>query len=190
MTNIIRTLSAAALAGGLAMSVAASASAQQGGPPPPGEAGDPGRHWDPSQMRARFEERREHHQQVLHDALGLRPDQDGAWQAFLAAEHRPDGERGPGMRHREGGEGERAELSTPQRLDRMMERMSERQARFAQRADAIKRFYAALDPRQQKTFDALAMAEHGHGMGGFGGHGHMGPGGPGGPPHGPDGERG
>ena len=170
------------------MSLAASASAQQGAPPPPGaEAGAPGRHWDPSQMRARFEERRQHRQQVLHDALGLRPDQDGAWQAFLATEHRPDGARGPGMRHREGGDGERAELSTPQRLDRMAQRMSERQARFAQRADSIKRFYAALDPRQQRTFDALAMAEHGHGMGGFGGHGHMGPGGP---PHEPDGERG
>ena len=174
------------------MSLAASASAQQRPPPPPPGAGPAGRQWDPSEMRARFEERRQQRQQVLHDALGLRPDQDGAWEAFLATEHRPDGERGPGMRHREGEDGQRGELSTPQRLDRMAQRMSERQARFAQRADAIKRFYAALDPRQQKTFDALAMAEHGHGMGGFGGHGHghMGPGGPGGPPPGSDGERG
>ena len=174
------------------MSVAASASAQLGPPPPPPGAGPAGRQWDLSEMRARFEERRQQRQQVLHDALGLRPDQDGAWEAFLATEHRPDGERGPGMRHREGEDGQRGELSTPQRLDRMAQRMSERQARFAQRADAIKRFYATLDPRQQKTFDALAMEEHGHGMGGFGGHGHghMGPGGPGGPPPGSDGERG
>ena len=178
------------------MSLAASANAQQGGPPPPGaEAGAPGRHWDPSRMRARFEERRQHRQQVLHDALGLRPDQDGAWEAFLATEHRPDGERGSGMRHREGEDGQRGELSTPQRLDRMAQRMSERQARFAQRADAIKRFYAALDPRQQKTFDAL-LAEGDGGMGGFGHHHHMGrggSGGPGGPERGersPHGERG
>ena len=80
-------------------------------------------------------------------------------------------------------EGDRAELSTPQRLDRMMERMQERQARFAQRAEAVKRFYASLDPRQQKTFDALAIVRGG-GMGGMRHHDHLGPGGP------PEGERG
>ena len=173
MTKLNRILSAAALAGGLALSLAAVASAQQEGPPPgpPGaEAGQ--RQGDPSQMRAHFQERRQHRQQVLHDALGLRADQEGAWQAFIASERRPEGERGM-RRHEEGG---RAELSTPQRLDRMMERLQERQSRFAQRAEAMKRFYALLDPRQQKTFDALAMVPGG-GMGGMRHHDHMGPGG-------------
>ena len=171
MTNFIRTLSAAALAGGLAICLAASATAQQGPPPPGAEAGA-GQHGDRAEMRERFEARRAQRQQVMHDALGLRADQEGAWQAFIASERRPGGERG--MRHREGGEGQRAELSTPERLDRMQQRMAERQARFAQRAESIKRFYASLDPRQQKTFDAL-LAEGG-GMGGFGHRGHRGAG--------------
>lgn len=190
MTKLIRNLSAAALAGGLALTLAASAGAQQGPPPPPGAAG-PEHRWDPAQMRQHMEERRAHRQQILHDALGLRADQEGAWQAFVASSHRPDGERGPGMR-RHDGDGDRAELSTPQRLDRMAQRMSERQARFGQRAAAIKSFYAALDPRQQKTFDALIMARFGGhggmGMGHMGGWRHDGAMGPGGPP--PEGERG
>ncbi len=153
--------------------MAASATAQQGPPPPGAEAGS-AQHGDRAEMRERFEARRAQRQQVMHDALGLRADQEGAWQAFIASEHRPGGERG--MRHRDGDEGQRAELSTPERLDRMQQRMAERQARFAQRADGIKRFYASLDPRQQKTFDAL-LAERG-GMGGFGRHGHRGAGEP------------
>ena len=196
MTNIIRTLSAAALAGGLAITLAASASAQQDRPPPPpGADAGQGQHWDQGQGRDRFEARREQRQKVLHDALGLRADQEGAWQAFITSSHRRDGERGPGMRRRDSAEGQRVEISTPERLDRMAQRMAERQSRFAQRADAIKRFYAALDPRQQKTFDAL-LAEGEGGMGGFGHHHHMGrggAGGPGGPERGersPDGERG
>ena len=193
MTKIIRMLSAAAFAGGLTLSLAAVANAQDAPPPPPGvQAG--AHHWDSAKMREHMEERHQRRQQMLHDALGLRPDQDGAWQAFIAASGRPDGDRGPGMRHHDG-DGQRAELTTPERLDRMAKRMAERQARFAQHADAVKRLYAALDARQQKTFDAVVMSRmghggmgegHGRGWGGHGGDGHMGP--PGGSP--PAGERG
>lgn len=175
MTKLNRMLSAAAIAGGLTLSMAAVASAQQDTSPPgpPATAGQ--RHWDPAQMRARFEEHRQHRQQVLHDALGLRADQEGAWQTFVASSRPPEGQRGPGMRRHE--DGEKAELSTPQRLDRMQQRMSEHQARFAQRAEAVKRFYGSLDTRQQKTFDAL-QAARGGGMDGWGHRGHMGGGGP------------
>ena len=177
MTKFIRALSAAALASGLALSLAASADAQDAPPPPPGAAAGPDHHWDPAKMQARMAERRQHRQQILHDALGIRGDQEGAWQAFASSTHRPDGQEGRGMRHRDGeGAGERAELTTPQRLDRMAQRMSERQARFAQRSAAIKTFYAALDSRQQKTFDALVMTRMGHGGmgGGMGDWGHDG----------------
>jgi hypothetical protein len=187
LSNIIRTLSAAALAGGLAITMAASAGAQQGPPQSQPNGASAQRNWDPAKTRERFEERRQRRQKELHDALGLRADQEGAWQAFIAASRRPEGERGRGMRGRDG-DGERAELTTPQRLDRMQQRMAERQQRFAQRADAIKRFYAVLDGRQQKTFDALIKVR-GEGMGGRGGmgggwghHGRGGPPGPGGPP--------
>jgi len=179
VTNITRLVSAVALAGGLTLSASSAANAQGAPPAPPAAAADQ-RQWDAAQMRARFDERRQHRQQVLHDALGLRADQEGAWQAFIASSGRPEGQRGPGMRREDG---DKAELTTPQRLDRMQERMAERQARFAQRAEAIKRFYAALDARQQKTFDALIMNERDMmgGMGGMRGMGRMGHGGPVGP---------
>jgi hypothetical protein len=59
-----------------------------------------------------------------------------------------------------------APLTTPQRLDRQRERMTERMAQFERRSAAIKRFYGALSPSQQKAFDALRPA------GGRGGPGH------------------
>ena len=54
-----------------------------------------------------------------------------------------------GQRH------EMAQMTTPERLDRMGERMKARQARFEQHAAATKRFYAQLSPSQQKAFDAM-----------------------------------
>jgi protein CpxP len=54
--------------------------------------------------------------------------------------------------------------------------MAEHQAKFQHRADAIRTFYAALTPDQQRTFDAMhdMMGHHGmghgmHGRGGFDG---------------------
>lgn len=122
-------------------------------------------------MQAHFEARRQARAQLLHDALGLRPDQGGAWQAFLAEMRPPEGDAGRGRHMRDEGA---APLTTPERLDRMAQRMGERQARFQHHAEAVKRFYGVLDARQQKTFDALIAlhgGEHG-GMGGrgFGGH--------------------
>jgi hypothetical protein len=69
---------------------------------------------------------------------------------------------------------EEAALTTPQRLDRMVMKMAERaarrQAELQAHVAAIKQFYAALTPSQQKAFDAL----HGGMMGGMGGMGGMG----------------
>jgi len=65
---------------------------------------------------------------------------------------------------------EEAALTTPQRLDMMVKKMAEhtakREAAMQAHVTAIKQFYAALTPAQQKAFDAL----HG-GMGGGMGHG-------------------
>ena len=60
----------------------------------------------------------------------------------------------------------------------MADMMAKHEARFRQRADAIKAFYAVLSPEQQRAFDALPLmgADH-HGPG----HGH-GPEGRDGPP--------
>lgn len=138
-----------------------------------GERG-PGRHGDGAAHMASH----------LRDVLQLTPAQEPALQTFLAAMHpprpgfdRPDG--GPRGEHgappadpaarraemdRRRGDWEKmraeeASLTTPQRLDRMVKAMSERMAR--RQADmqahvvAVKQFYAALTPSQQKAFDAL-----------------------------------
>jgi hypothetical protein len=128
-------------------------------------------------------DRQEAHAKALHAILNLRPDQEAAFQAFQAAmtpqprEHHDRMDRG-GMET----------MTTPQRLDRMADRMAKREAEFHRRADAIKAFYAALGPEQQRAFDAMPMMMGGRhrGMG----HGPMGHGpmahGP--MDHGPDGQ--
>ena len=91
------------------------------------------------------------HVKTLHDALSLRPDQDKDFEVFIKAMYSDRrAEPGPAWSH----DGD-ANLTTPQRLDRMIERQKLRQERLAKRAEAIKVFYAKLSPTQQKTFDAL-----------------------------------
>ena len=74
-----------------------------------------------------------------------------------------------------------AKLTTPQRLDRMQQLKTERDARMAQRATATRTFYAQLNPAQQKVFDLeTARGHRGHGghggpRGGHGPEGHRGP---------------
>jgi hypothetical protein len=151
-----RSLTAAAIGCGLALGLGGAGRAQDAAasaqPAPGGEAAH---HWgERDQMRARFEAGRQRRLQTLHDALGLRPDQESAWQAYVA-DSKPPEDRGPGGWTREPGDEARAPLTAPQRLDRMGQRIAALQARLERRAATVKRFYAVLDQRQQKTFDAL-----------------------------------
>lgn len=153
------------IAGGFA----GASQAQQ--PPPPGaaQAGQPGgpregRRMDPEAMAAQHAER-------LRAVLQLRADQEPALKAYLAARKPP-----AGAADRRGGREQFAAMTTPQRLDAQRSRLTERVARFDQRAAATKTFYAQLSPTQQKAFDAMpqggGMKGGGHrGMGGRGGHG-------------------
>jgi Spy/CpxP family protein refolding chaperone len=155
-----------ALAAALSLAAGASfAQAPQPGGPGPQAEGRHGPRLDPAQ-------RAERHAQRLRDALQLRPDQEPALRALIAAMQPP-----PGERKREDHDAMQR-LPTPQRLDRMEARMSERAARFRQHAEAVKRFYAQLTPAQQKAFDALPMMGMGHGGRGHGGWGHGMGGGP------------
>jgi hypothetical protein len=167
-------LSTLALAGAIALSAAGGAFAQPA--PPPGGPAPAGRETpDPAKMAERHAER-------LRAVLQLRPEQEPALRALVEAMKPPAGEM---ERHRHERD-EMRKLPTPQRLDRMQARMSEHQARFARRAEAIKRFYAQLTPTQQRAFDALHEGPQGM-HGGFGRHGDHGHApdrgrGPGGPP--------
>lgn len=114
----------------------------------------------------------ETHAQHMRDVLQLRPDQEGALKAFLAAMAPPappaEGATTPKPMD--------MPKTTPQRLAMMEKMMAEHQAMFKKHNDALRAFYAQLTPSQQKAFDALHQ-----GMGGMHQRGMrmMHPGGPG-----------
>ena len=147
-------------------------------PPPPvaatpaaGEAAArpaPGKHhgrMNPAQRQQRMAEHRARRLAELKAQLKLVPAQEGAWTAFTAA-LQPPAQARPRMQR-----GEFAQLTTPQRIDLMAQRQTERAARMQQRGDATKAFYAQLTPEQQKTFDQQALrhgpreGRQGHGKG-------------------------
>lgn len=116
----------------------------------------------------RMQERRTKHLAELRTKLKLNASQEGAWSTFAAATQPP---ARPAQRpDRAAARAEFEKLTTPQRLERMQARQAERSARFAQRAEATKTFYAVLTPEQQKTFDAESMRRGHHGDHGHRGH--------------------
>jgi hypothetical protein len=140
----------------------------------------------------------------LRDILQLTPAQEPALQVFVAAMHPsypgydhqdPGGGhiQGPGaatdpaarkadmearMADMQKKRAEEATLTTPQRLDEMVTKMAERtakrQAELLAHVAAIKQFYAALTPTQQKAFDALGGVMNGWVGRGRGGRMHTG----------------
>jgi hypothetical protein len=95
-------------------------------------------HMDPAQ---RFERMRAHRAQRLAELkqkLQLNAGQEGAWNSFAAAQQPPA--RSPGQMRTE--RAEFARLTTPQRLERMQARHAERNARFTERVEATRNFYA------------------------------------------------
>ncbi|MGJ7492666.1 Spy/CpxP family protein refolding chaperone [Variovorax sp. ZT4R33] len=123
----------------------------------------------------RMQERRAKHLAELKTKLKLNASQDGAWSTFATA-MQPAAPKAP-RPDRAAARAEFEKMTTPQRLDRLQARQSERAARFAQRADATRAFYVTLSPEQQKTFDAEAMRHASHGLHGGhpGAHGHRSP---------------
>ena len=140
-------------AAALTFSTAAVAVAQDG-PPPPGPPpmmdDGPGGPGGPMMRHHRFDP--EAHAQHLRDVLQLRPDQDGALRAYLAALEPRDRADGKPMGDEDG---PRVPPTTPERLDREAERMDRSAEAFKVRAAATRAFYAALSPSQRKAFDAL-----------------------------------
>ena len=151
-----------------------AASAQT--PPPPAVLAGPQVHAEqrarPAQdgkFAERMQERRVKHMADLKAQLKLNASQESAWSAYESA-IKP---AAPAQRiDRKAARAEFEKLTTPQRLDRMQARQSERAARFAQRAEATRSFYAVLTPEQQKTFDEKAMPRGPHGKHHGHGHGH------------------
>ena len=93
----------------------------------------------------------EMHHQKLHAALKLMPEQEGAWKKLMDSEpHRT--KVAPGKSE------DWSKLTTPERADKMLERMKEHQAQQTEHVAALKEFYAVLTPEQKKTFDDFHSA--------------------------------
>jgi hypothetical protein len=125
------------------------------------------RNIDPAAIRARMDERHAARAAALHDLLAITPAQEDAWAAYQSAVRPPvrdGGRRGPGARQDLQG------LTTPQRMDRLVQEANERHAEVLGRAAAIRQFYGQLSPTQKKAFDALPQVgprggDHGGRMG-------------------------
>ncbi len=100
------------------------------------------------------------HEAELKAALKLSAAQEAAWSTFTSAMKPPamDDKKRPSRE-------EMAQLTTPQRLEKMQAMKAERDAHQAKRIEATKAFYAVLTPEQQKVFDAQAHGKGGHGHG-------------------------
>lgn len=152
---VLASLLSAAGASAMAQGAATAPSAA---PPvaghPAGLQGDRmGRH-DPAKMQAWMARR----QAEMKATLKITPAQEGAWTSFTAAMQPPTHMASPGgARATPEQRAEFDQLTTPQRIDKMrdmrVQRMSERAAAMDKHGEAIKAFYAALTPEQQKVFD-------------------------------------
>jgi periplasmic protein CpxP/Spy len=147
----IKPLLLASLIAGAAFSVLAQT-------PPPGPMGGPGseqrgmmRHgpMDPAKMQAMVAQR----QAALKERLKITTAQEGAWAAFTSSMQPPADMQKRRMEVR----AEMDKLTTPERIDRMRALRTQRDAEMDKRANAVKTFYAALSPEQQKVFDAQRM---------------------------------
>jgi len=163
-----------AVVGALCLGIVTAASVgmaqdRQPGPGPNAPAMGPRGPGMPGMDRGKMmEEMRARREKTLHDVLAIKPDQEGAFRAYLAAAAPPPMDRD------RAGRPAREAMTTPERLDRMAAQMADRQARFQKVAAATKTFYAALTPDQRRAFDALPMMMAGpEGRGGRMGHGPM-----------------
>jgi len=95
----------------------------------------------PEMMKARIEK----NQAELHDKLKITSGQESAWKTFIqvvAAEHvTPEKDVNTDK------------MTTPERMQKTLEKMKEHQGQLQQKLDATKTFYAVLTPEQQKIFD-------------------------------------
>lgn len=95
---------------------------------------------------ARMEKFHEQHLATLHDKLKLTAQQEPAWKKFAAQSPIMDKANRPDP-------AEMAKLNAPQRLEKGLEHMRAMEKRMSDHLAALKEFYAALTPEQQKTFD-------------------------------------
>lgn len=154
-----RVLITAMLAGGGALSVGAYAVTPAGNPAKMDCAGKHGKHIHKNQ--AERMEQRAKRLAGLKAKLNLTVQQEAAWDTYSATRQ---GAMHP-MGDRQAMKAEFAKMTTPQRVDKMLEISEMRRVKMVERSQATKSFYAQLTPSQQVVFDAEARFR-GHGRGG------------------------
>ena len=113
-----------------------------------------------AQKQSRRAEHRAKRLQELKVFLQLQGNQEADWSTFSAALQSPMARPAPVN------PAEMEKLTTPERIDKMMEMKAAREAQINSRMTATKTFYASLNPQQQKVFDTHASkAMKRHGMG-------------------------
>lgn len=161
-TALLAALALPALAQPAAPDAAASApaptAAPQAGHHPAmrGERGDAMRHRMDNVHAHRAERMAE-----LKTRLHLSAAQEPAWTQFTTALQ-------PGERPARLGPTDMGKLTTPERIDRMRALRAQHAAEADRRGEAVKTFYASLNPEQQKTFDAQRPHHPRHMHGGKG----------------------
>ena len=98
-----------------------------------------------AEFRAKRAQRMAQRQQQLHDALKLSGAQEQAWNAFVASMKPAE--------HQQRDRAAMANLSAPERMQKMIEFSKQRTARMESRLAALNSFYSTLNPEQKKTFD-------------------------------------
>ncbi len=169
----------------ISMCIAIGVSAQTAPPAPTSAAVPPPQHQKAGMDRAKWaekmQERMAKHIAELHDKLKITTAQEPAWKTFIESTKpsMPPGAQAMRPDHKE-----MDKLSTPARMEKMLEKLKEHEAMMQTRLTSLKTFYAVLTPEQQKVFDdshrqmmhRWSKDGHGmqHGMGDMGGRGGMG----------------
>ncbi len=91
-------------------------------------------------------ERMEQRQKDLHEKLKLSVEQEVGWKKLIDSER-----SGPWAKM--GRTEDWAKLTTPERAEKMQERMTAQQTAMAEHLVVLKEFYATLTPAQKKIFD-------------------------------------
>lgn len=160
MKHLRATLVSGLMAAGLASAVYAAP------PMPAAQAPDHGgmQGMHPMDHGERHREAMARRQAVLHDKLKLTGSQEAAWKTYTEAITPQAGQR-PDRAQRADWE----KLSAPERMEKMLAMMKEREARMTVHLAAMKTFYATLSPLQQQIFnDNVGGRMHHHRHGGRG----------------------
>ena len=152
MNNLRKTLltGLAALSLGGAM-LGAQAQAQSPDAHPKAQLSKEERQAKRAEFSAKREQMRAQRVAKLHDELRITPAQESAWNAFVAS--MKPGQRAGGQH---GDRAAWANLSAPERAQKMIERQKQRTVFMEQRLAALNSFYSVLSPEQKKVFDDKA----------------------------------